>query len=160
MTNDSFLVLGLLCCYWSSFVALGHICIGFLFLIFHWLLAFFFFFFFELCLLVVSFALYFWWMGSHPWFLYTWFLVRKVRASYVEQLTDFKMEGWYYADIIPAHFPNTHLFGGGGEGIYNMTLPQQRWQQQEVWNYTVKPTHFHCMIFPISKFRSIRDGWI
>ncbi len=29
-------------------------------------------FFFGLCLLVFSFALYFWWMGSHPWFLFTW----------------------------------------------------------------------------------------
>jgi hypothetical protein len=26
-----------------------------------------------LCLLVFSFALYFWWMGSHPWFLFTRF---------------------------------------------------------------------------------------
>jgi hypothetical protein len=25
---------------------------------------------FGLCLLVFSFALYFWWMGSHPWFLF------------------------------------------------------------------------------------------
>jgi hypothetical protein len=30
-------------------------------------------FFFGLCLLVFSFALYFWWMGSHPWFLFTGF---------------------------------------------------------------------------------------
>jgi hypothetical protein len=26
-----------------------------------------------LCLLVLSFALYFWWMGSHPWILFTRF---------------------------------------------------------------------------------------
>jgi hypothetical protein len=28
---------------------------------------------FGLCLLVFSFALYFWWMGSHPWLLFTGF---------------------------------------------------------------------------------------
>ncbi len=28
---------------------------------------------FGLCLLTFSFALYFWWMGSHPWFLFTGF---------------------------------------------------------------------------------------
>jgi len=31
------------------------------------------FFFFGLCLLVFSFALNFWWMGSHLWFLFIWF---------------------------------------------------------------------------------------
>jgi hypothetical protein len=36
---------------------------------FCWLLAFVFFF-FGLCLFVFSFVLYFWWMGSHPWFFY------------------------------------------------------------------------------------------
>jgi hypothetical protein len=30
-------------------------------------------FFFRLCLLVFSFAFYFWWMGSHPWFLFIGF---------------------------------------------------------------------------------------
>jgi len=54
------------------FVAMGPICIGFL----PYLIVFFCFF-FGLCVLVHSFALYFWWMGSSPWFkkknLYTWF---------------------------------------------------------------------------------------
>jgi hypothetical protein len=45
----------------------------------------------------------------------------------------------------------------GARGFYNITLPQQRWQEQEVWNYTVKLTHLHCMFFPTSNFRSIRD---
>ncbi len=35
----------------------------------YYLLIVWFHFFFGLCLLVLSFALYFWWMGSHPWFL-------------------------------------------------------------------------------------------
>jgi hypothetical protein len=44
----------------------------FFFSFFFWLIVCFCFF-FGLCLLVFSFALYFWWMGYHPWFLYTGF---------------------------------------------------------------------------------------
>ncbi len=73
MTNDNFLVLGLLCCCRSSFCNHESYLYKvsppfFLFIIF-------FCFFFGLCLLVLSFAFYFWWMGSHLWFLYTRFFV-------------------------------------------------------------------------------------
>ncbi len=39
-------------------------------------------FFFGLCLFVFSFALYFWWMGSHPWFLYMVFLQNICQQHY------------------------------------------------------------------------------
>ncbi len=41
-------------------------------------------FFFGLCLLVFSFALYFWWMGSHPWFLFTGFFFFTLIISDIE----------------------------------------------------------------------------
>ncbi len=63
--DDSF-VLGLLCYRWMSFCSHG----SSLHKVFTWFLLIVF---FELCRLVFSFALHFWWTGSHPWFLFTRF---------------------------------------------------------------------------------------
>jgi hypothetical protein len=63
-------VLGLLCYRWLSFCnnesSLHKVFIWFLLIVC-------FCFFFGLCPLVFSFALYFWWMGSYTWFLFTRF---------------------------------------------------------------------------------------
>jgi hypothetical protein len=65
VAKDNFFVLGLLCYYWLSFCSHE----SFVHRIFIWF-SFTIFFFFGLCLLVFSFASYFCWMGSHPWFLF------------------------------------------------------------------------------------------
>jgi glucan phosphoethanolaminetransferase (alkaline phosphatase superfamily) len=70
-------------CLWASFHVLGLLCscwlsrrsdVSYLHRVRHFFSLFLFIFFFGLCLHVFSFALYFWWMGSHPWFLYRVFL--------------------------------------------------------------------------------------
>jgi len=84
------------------FVALGHICIGFLFPYFSLIVGFHFFF-FGLCLLVLSFALYFCRMGSPPWFLYTWFLffftfgtIKKQSTKWCAYLPFYYFWKWYF----------------------------------------------------------------
>ncbi len=71
VADDNSFVLGLLCYRWSSSCSqrsyLHRVFTLFLFIIC-------FCFSFGLCLLVLSFALYFWWMGSCPWILYRVFL--------------------------------------------------------------------------------------
>ncbi len=68
VVDDNFFILGLLCYCWFSFCShesfLHKVFIWFLLIVFIW-------FFFRFCLLVFSFALYFCYMGSHPWF---WFI--------------------------------------------------------------------------------------
>ncbi len=67
---NSLFILGLLCSCCLSFGSYE----SSLHSVFTWfLLIVCFCFMFRLCLLVFSFALYFWWMGSHPWFLFTGF---------------------------------------------------------------------------------------
>jgi hypothetical protein len=69
VTNGNSFVLSLLCFVIDDchFVVMSPLCIGSFFTWF--LLIVCFCFFFGLCLLVFSFALYFWWMGSLHWFL-------------------------------------------------------------------------------------------
>jgi hypothetical protein len=70
MANDSSFVLSFFCYHWLLF----HSHESPLHKVFIWLLLIVYFcFFFGLCLFVFSFALYFWWVGSHPWFWFTWF---------------------------------------------------------------------------------------
>jgi len=76
LVDDCFFILGFLCYRWLSFYSLGsylHKVFFSLFFVDCLLL----FFFFGLCLLMLSFALYFWWMGSSPWFSYTWLFLRR-----------------------------------------------------------------------------------
>jgi len=66
VANNIFLVLDLHCYHWSSF----HNHESYLHRVFpFFLLIICFHFFFGLCLFVLSFVLYFWWMGFYPWFL-------------------------------------------------------------------------------------------
>jgi len=79
VTNDNSFVLSLLYYSWSSFRNHGSYAFNhgsYLHRVFTrlWLIVGFCFF-FGLCLLVFSFDLYFWWMGSHPWILYIGFLL-------------------------------------------------------------------------------------
>jgi hypothetical protein len=67
VVDDSSFVLGLPCYRWLSF----HSYESSLHRVFTWFLLIVCFCFW--CLLVFSFAFYFWWMGSHPWFLFTQF---------------------------------------------------------------------------------------
>ncbi len=79
VANNISFVLNLLCYCWSSFHKHGSYACNhgsYFHRVFTWLLLIVgFCFFFGLCLRVFSFALHFWWMGSHPWILYTGFLL-------------------------------------------------------------------------------------
>jgi len=84
VANDCFFILGLLCHRWLSFRSLESYLHKVFFSLFFVDYLFLFFFVFGLCLLVVSFALYFWWMASHPWFLYTrFFFLSRSLLSYL-----------------------------------------------------------------------------
>ncbi len=70
MTDDNSFVLGHLCYHWLSFCTHESSLLRvFAWFCCCWLFAFvYFILFFGLCLLVFSFALYFWWIGFHSWF--------------------------------------------------------------------------------------------
>jgi hypothetical protein len=79
VVNDNSFTLGLLCYHWLTFCSYE----SSLHKVFTWfLLIVCFCFFFGLCLLVSSFARYFWWMGSHPWFLFTQFFSPNLLVSF------------------------------------------------------------------------------
>ncbi len=88
MTNVSSFALSFLLCYcWPSFRNHG----SNLHRVLTWLLLTFdFFLFFGLYLLVFSFTLHFWWMGSHPWILYTEFLLLYEGNTYDRAKPKFK----------------------------------------------------------------------
>jgi hypothetical protein len=71
VASNYFIVLSLLCYHWLSFYSFKSYLFCVFFLYFSLIVCFHFF--FGLCLLVPSFAMYFWWMGSCPWFFYTRF---------------------------------------------------------------------------------------
>jgi len=70
------------------FITMDPICIGFFP---YFLLIVCFCFFFGLCLLVLSFALYFWWMDSCPWFLYTWYFFVCIVMSTIKTLPTYPL---------------------------------------------------------------------
>ncbi len=71
VADDNSFILSFLCYRWLSFRSHEYS----LHRVFTWLLLIVCFcFFFWLCLFVFSFALHFWWMGSHPWFFNKVFL--------------------------------------------------------------------------------------
>jgi len=105
-------VLDLLCYRWLSLCNHDPLCIGSL-LDFCGLFAFVFLGGGGLCLLVFSFALYSWWMGSHPWFLFTWFFFFVSSLGYVpwdpefSQLPHLLMGNWGTSFGSPQYRPYT-----------------------------------------------------
>jgi hypothetical protein len=90
VSNNCFLILGFFCYRWLSFRNLRFYMQRVFFPLFFvdCLLSFFF---FGLCLLMLSFALYFWWMGPHPWFLYTrFFFIAPGKYCFHQNMTSTK----------------------------------------------------------------------